>query len=183
MNKIKTNLLTFVLIASLSSCVEFLEVPTPSHLTLSEDVFSSEQAVNAAALHMYTSMLGSASIQYVSSLYPALSADEFNHSSTTTEAVEMYKNALTPNNPAIQPIWQNAYKIIYEANNLIEGLSTSTHISEAIKKQLIGESLFVRAYWHLNLTNLFGDIPIITTTDYLINNVKKRDSVKKFTIK
>src|SRR5690606_36702575 len=42
------------------------------------------------------------------------------------------------------------------------------------KNQLMGESLFVRAFLHFYLTNQFGDIPYIKTTNYEINSEVSR---------
>jgi len=53
-------------------------------------------------------------------------------------------------------------------------LDNSISIAEANKKQLQGEAIFVRALLHFYLLNLYGDIPYITTTDYLLNSKVSR---------
>src|SRR5690606_38691916 len=45
----------------------------------------------------------------------------------------------------------------------------SDALDENLKKQLRGEALFVRAFTHFNLMNLYGDVPYITTTDFAVN--------------
>ena len=43
-----------------------------------------------------------------------------------------------------------------------------------MKTTLEGEALFVRALCHFYLVNLFGDVPMITTTDYRVNATATR---------
>lgn len=77
----------------------------------------------------------------------------------------------------ITVLWDEAYTYIYYANSVLEGLANSDQIRENTAKQLTGEAKFIRAFFHFYLVNLFGDIPYISTTDYLANNVVKRDAV------
>src|SRR5690606_36787681 len=44
--------------------------------------------------------------------------------------------------------------------------------------QIKGEALFLRAYLHVNLCNLFGKIPYITSTDYQLNTNPSRQEVE-----
>jgi hypothetical protein len=43
-------------------------------------------------------------------------------------------------------------------------------MTEPVKKQLIAEVKFLRAFFYFYLVNLFGDVPLTSTTDYRINN-------------
>jgi len=43
-----------------------------------------------------------------------------------------------------------------------------------VKNQLVGEAKFMRAFLNFYAVNLYGDIPIVTSTDYNVNNVIKR---------
>jgi starch-binding outer membrane protein, SusD/RagB family len=42
-------------------------------------------------------------------------------------------------------------------------------MSASITRQLQGESKVVRAFWYFYLTNMYGDVPLVTSTDYTIN--------------
>lgn len=46
-----------------------------------------------------------------------------------------------------------------------------------MKNTLTGESKFIRAYCYFYLVNLFGDVPLITTTNFEINSHAPRTSV------
>ena len=71
-------------------------------------------------------------------------------------------------------IWRFAYFHIYQANAVIEELGKSGSVSAAVKQQLTAEAKFVRAFCHFYLVNLFGDIPLVVTTDYRMNSVLGR---------
>jgi hypothetical protein len=65
--------------------------------------------------------------------------------------------------------WTTAYTYIYYANAIIEGVNKSTGITTAAKERYIGEAKFIRAFTHFYLVNLYGDVPLITSTDYELN--------------
>ena len=94
-----------------------------------------------------------------------LSADELSLiSGSSSDLRGLYTNSLTA---AISPtLWSNSYKLIYYANSAIEGLTASTTVSVDVKKQLIGEAKFMRAFLYFYLTNLYGDVPLIMSSDY-----------------
>jgi hypothetical protein len=63
---------------------------------------------------------------------------------------------------------------LYDCNAAIVGLDGSTQLSAAVKNQLKGEALFVRALMHFYLASFFGDVPVQLTTDYRVNAVLSR---------
>jgi starch-binding outer membrane protein, SusD/RagB family len=47
----------------------------------------------------------------------------------------------------------------------------------ATQQQLRGEAKVLRAFFYFYLVNLFGDVPIVTSTDFTVNSVVKRSPV------
>src|SRR5690606_7086041 len=74
----------------------------------------------------------------------------------------------------VSRLWNSSYNLIYMTNAAIEGLEASQNLSAPTKEQLIGEALFIRGLSHFYLTNLFGEIPYITTTNYSQNKQVSR---------
>jgi len=104
------------------------------------------------------------------SLLAGLSADEFTNYSATFDQTVFFTNSLDPNNSILSSsLWQTPYQYIYYANAALEGLASSQSISDSMKKELQGEAKFIRAFCHFYLTNLFGDIPLVLSTDYRVN--------------
>ncbi|WP_461789459.1 RagB/SusD family nutrient uptake outer membrane protein [Pedobacter sp.] len=109
------------------------------------------------------------------SVYCALSADEIYNTVSNTTYNQFVSNTIVTNLGALNSaFWSSAYGNIYHANACIEGLTGSTKVTEPLKKQLLGESLFMRALNYFYLVNLFGDVPLILTTDYRITEGQAR---------
>lgn len=135
---------------------------------VAESVFNHDETAIAALMGLYNTMSGSR-FSYLLPLYTGLSGDELDTWSNLSTHQQLYQNALQPIDAASNGIWNTAYNIIYQANAIIEGCSHSETLTPAVKQQLIGESLFIRAFWHFYLHNFFGDIPLLLTTNYEIN--------------
>lgn len=69
--------------------------------------------------------------------------------------------------------WDNMYKAIREANMAIENLPNAgfvdgRQIMTDLRDQLMGEALFLRAYYYQQLLRFYGGVPLITKT-YALN--------------
>ncbi len=64
-------------------------------------------------------------------------------------------------NIAPKTIWTGYYKAIFRANVAIERIP-EVKMDENLKKRLIAESKFLRAYFYFNLVRWFGDLPLVT---------------------
>jgi hypothetical protein len=101
-------------------------------------------------------------------LLTGLSSDEMMAVSVESD---FYTNSLTPTNNTVGgALWNLGYKYIYFCNSMIGGISQSTTLTQPTKNQLEGEAKFIRAFCYFNLVNLFGDTPIVLTTDYQVNS-------------
>lgn len=76
-------------------------------------------------------------------------------------------------------LWKNNYEHIYTINAFIEGLTLSGHIEEDDKRLFLGEAYFLRALYYQYLTQLFGNIPYTTQTDYKYNSIISRTSFEE----
>lgn len=166
----------------LGACKDFLEVGTPQDRIVAEDVFNTPETATSAVLGIYSQFMGT-SLWYSSggmTIFTGLSSDElYNTNSSNTSYNELRTNSLTPQNGILDfNIWDRAYKNIYQANICIEKLQTARQLPSQIREQLLGESFFSRAFIYFYLINIFGDVPLILSTDYEVNSVKKRDEVR-----
>jgi starch-binding outer membrane protein, SusD/RagB family len=165
----------FAFFACLTGCKKFVDVEVPKTLLYSANTFNSNGTATAALTAIYSQM-GNGSILFNLPQYTGLSGDELFTNSTVPELLEIYKNNIQTKNSFNQNIWTTFYKYIYQANSIIEGLQNSSGVSATVKNQLIGEAKFIRAYCLFILTDLYGDVPVITSTDYKINNSSFRVS-------
>lgn len=151
-------------------CRKFVEVPEPTDSITTTVNFSDEATATSSLIGVY-GVLNQQAPSFgcgIITLYAALSADELNYFDGTDQTVYPFQNnSLLPDNTAlISDFWTPGYKAIYRANAVMEGVATSQGITAAVKRQLTGEAKFLRAFCHFYLTNLFGDIPLVTTTDW-----------------
>lgn len=160
-------------VVSFTSCKKFLDIDPPKAGLISETVFASDATSTAAISAVYSKMtssfLGGGSASLI--VLNGLASDELLPGGTlNTQFIGFYNNNLTSVNSHISSIWSTGYNIIYQCNAILEGLANSTSVTVALKKHIEGEALFARAYIHLHLSNLFGDVPYITETDYRQNS-------------
>jgi hypothetical protein len=157
----------FILLAfSLNSCKKFLDIPQPQTKLVTASVFNNDATATSAQLTIYIQMWTNAE-SYLMASNMGLYSDELQNYSTQIPQVPLYTNSLTASSNLSS--WSTYYNYIYEANAVINGLQTTTGTSAAVKQQLTGEAYFIRAFWHFYLTNIYGDVPLVLTTDYTTN--------------
>lgn len=156
------------------SCEEFAEVGPPKNQLINTEVFDEDETANSALIGIYAKMMRTANFASINvTLSAGLSADEFVYWGSDA-GMQLYTNTVTSENITVSNLWRDAYRYIYDANAVLEGLARSTGISGDVKEQLEGEARFIRAFCHFYLVNLFGAVPWIATTDYRVNSLVSR---------
>lgn len=171
---------TFLIVLCLTiSCESFLDTELDNSKVLSRNVYDNDLNAIAAMKNVYSIIRSGAfggGSQGLSNL-TGLSSDEVFNFSMGADYLPYQNNNLLADDPINYDLWRAAYKVIYLANDVLEEVSKSSEISEGVKRQLRGEAYFVRAMFHFYLVNLYGDIPIVTTTDYRVNASISRSDV------
>lgn len=171
-------LMAIGILVLLASCDSFVDVDLPSSQLSSATVFEEPATANAAMTDIYAKLRDTGLMAGTGyGMHAALGAysDELDYYGAVDGGTTFfYNNTLLPNNGDSALWWSASYNQIYSANAVYEGVNASTKLSQTVKDQLMGEALFVRAMLHFYLVNLYGDVPYITTTDYLQNQVVHR---------
>lgn len=170
-------LLTLISIA-LTSCEQYVDIDPPTTSLAGTTVFSSAATAEGAIIGIYSRissadnwyMSGKSSVTYLT----GLSSDEFINNDSDPDQAQFYANALSPMNSLITNQWSQYYQDIYSANAIIEGLKKSTTIPKESSEKLSAEARFIRAFAYFYLVNLFGEVPLVTTTDYKVNSIVPR---------
>ncbi|MET3501362.1 hypothetical protein ABIC45_002974 [Mucilaginibacter rubeus] len=168
----KKTFILFIIISALSySCKKIAKVDLPPNQLAEEKVFSDTTSIKAATAGLFT-QLGTVDANLVrnASLY----TDELKTTATSASNTEFANSSLTVTNSSVLSIWQNLYSTIYKANEMIEGLHNTKAISEDASNSAIGESMFIRGYSYLLLTRIFGDVPLVLST-----NAKSNATISK----
>ena len=64
-------------------------------------------------------------------------------------------------NPGFEDVWENSYKAIANTNLALERIP-AIGMDDNLKKKLLGETYFLRAFFYYHLVRLYGDVPLIT---------------------
>lgn len=164
-----------VLTVSLGSCKKLIENNPSGTQLLDKEVFKDSLTVKAALAGLYTSLNTSARYSLLLSTRPGFSADELTFVGSTHD--QFIGNAIISNNPDVANLWSPAYAIIYQANAIIESTPAGSNLSPLFQTQTIAEARFVRAFCYFYLVNLFGDVPLVVSTDVEQNKVSPRSPV------
>lgn len=153
---------SFSLLLGLASCDDMLEVELPSNELSATTIYSADPTAEAAVNGIYQSLV---SITNYNSVHIVLgqTSDEL---IPKTQLVNVYtSNEIPVNDGTNGTMWTEYYKAIYNANSVIEGINGSTTLSATKSKQWIAEAKFLRAYVYFYMTNIWGDVPLILTTN------------------
>jgi len=179
LSKLKKALVILVCFC-LSSCEDWLEIEAPDNKIVSEVVFNDEATAISAMAGIYNQLVinsFSGGWQDSVTALAGLSADELNYIRTTNLSfTEFEENEITPTNANNSDLWSSAYNMIYMTNSLLEGLENSNALADGTKNKLEGQAKFVRAFTYFYLVNLYGEIPLLLTTDYQINALAARNA-------
>jgi hypothetical protein len=64
-------------------------------------------------------------------------------------------------NPGFEDVWKNSYNAIANSNLALERIPAIA-MDDVLKKRLLGEVYFLRAFFYYHLVRLYGDVPLIT---------------------
>ncbi len=173
-----------LLLVPLQGCTDLSETPissiTPSHF------FHTEGEVLAALAGVYAGLRNTpAENQYwgvseVSSdemVVPTRGSDWYDNGTW----LETHRQTWSANSPGTlsfaNSVWNTSYAGIARANVLLEALQRTTVPNQAA---IEGEARFLRAFYYYLLMDVFGGVPIATTTELKARGRATRDSTFRF---
>jgi starch-binding outer membrane protein, SusD/RagB family len=152
-----------------ASCKKLIEIPAnPSSQVTQQEIFADSASTMSAVAGVYA-YNGGNGFGYSDgdmTLCSALSADEVT-TNISSDAQQFYTYTLTPlNNIVTSNLWPYPYQSIFQVNSVLSGVANNSALSASFQKQITGEMEFVRALYYFNLVNIFGGVPLVTTTNY-----------------
>jgi len=156
-------ILTFV------SCKKLIQIPAnpPAAITQAEQFADSATTMSAVAgVYTYDNQgEGFAYSDANLTIATGLSSDEISYTGSTDQQ-QFYSYALTPLNVEVASLWASPYQGLYAVNDILNGITGNDNLSAAFIKQISAEMKVVRALYYFNTVNLFGGVPLVTSTDY-----------------
>lgn len=188
--KIKTLVAAILFFAvGLVGCKKFIEIDPPTDRITEANVFESDITATAALTGIYANLSTWAAFPpdiLTFSKLGGLSSDELDLWPGASDFEKAYyQNALQTNFDgnvgaiAGEDMWSDcySYRNLYQCNQAIEGINKSNSLSASVKRQLLGEAKFMRAFFYFYLVNLYGDVPLQTGTDPEVNRLLARSPI------
>lgn len=169
------------LLPLLFSCRKLVEPNPPTQSQTDATTFAAVDGATAAVYGMYDKMrtlvVNGRIAGYDLSKINAYYSDEFTLTTISPFTREFYSAAIGPTNNTITGYWNELYQMIYRANAVMEGIENyGKNIPDTLQKQFTGEAKFIRAWGYFQLVNLYGDVPLLMTTDFNVNRLTTRTS-------
>jgi hypothetical protein len=160
-------LILFLLARLPAGCKKWVEVPPPVGHPSTEALFSSEASARGVLSGVYSELMSG--VHFASSLttlYSGLAADELYNYTPGVRDGFTHNELSEATHPLLSAgFWQPAYRFIYTANLVLEKLPGAP-LEPAVKRTLLGEARFVRAFCYFHLVTGFGGVPLVRSTDY-----------------
>jgi len=167
-----------------TGCKKLVTVDSPSNGLTSENVYTNDATASAVLIDRYSGLGSNSPLRAFSinsiSLVAGLSADELtlygSSANANTALAQYYLNSLSTGiaTSSSSTIWSDFYSNVYTVNLVLERLAASGSLTPTVKQQLMGEAKFLRAFYYFYLVNLYGDVPLTTTSDYRVDAALSR---------
>ena len=180
------SLTAIALLASLSSCSDFLDQSSPSSLD-GKNIFSTYEYAQGTIANIYQEF-GEQNYRARAIWYGYNTDIEYYNSSDKADGkadLATYNAGVgndQMNTSTGTDLWAKIYAAIERANLAIEGLREYADLTNANMKQLLGEALTLRALHYIDLINMWGDVPARLTSlnaDNMYSGREDRDIIYK----
>ena len=146
-----------------SSCGDFLD-EEPKGLLSPENFFASEDDLNASVNALYDRINQTQS--WTNPMYPQWQGDDItaNPGSNKQACAALDAFASDGANKGVTDAWNQHYSVIKAANLIIAG-ANNAQVDQAKINVALGNAHYWRAYAYFYLVRVFGEIPLITSTN------------------
>ncbi|MDB5264039.1 MAG: RagB/SusD family nutrient uptake outer membrane protein [Adhaeribacter sp.] len=155
-----------LLLVGATGCKDFLDEKPPSNLTPDNFYTIPDHAEAAlAAVYADTRLVydGSGIFSSTWQMLEAPTGTSTTETGQNSDLNNLYGLIYDGNTGHIANYWNGLYRLIAQANLLLDRVPAITPMDEAQKKKILGEAKFLRAWAYFRAVQLWGDVPLITT--------------------
>ncbi|XOV94069.1 MAG: RagB/SusD family nutrient uptake outer membrane protein [Bacteroidota bacterium] len=164
-NKYSSQVLLLLLTVAISACDEDKILDeVPLSFTTIENSYTNQagfEAANAQLYNLARRYMGNRGGNVRSDWDFWLGTDCGWHARDFYSDVYSQYTAFGPDNDNVRARWTDAYKMIANANTVIDRIEVVSFEDETVKNRLTAEARFMRAWAYRFLVYLFGDVPLI----------------------
>jgi len=154
---------------SVTACNDFLDVDPEGKQPTQEFFQTQEQAV-ASVNAIYAHMRSWPMVAFAYIIMQEITSDNSVKGSAVGDASfinDFDRFLFTPNQFILNDYWNGRYQGINLANQSISNIP-NINMDESLKTRLIGEAKFARAMFYFDLVRAFGDVPMPTSVENVL---------------
>jgi len=148
-----------------SGCSNFLDEAAPSNLT-PESFYTIPDHAEAAIAAVYdnTRFIGDGAGIFSSNwqLLEAPTGTSGTETAQNSDLNNLYSLTYDGNTQHVINWWNGLYRVIAQANLVLDKVPAITPMNDAQKAKILGEARFLRAWAYFYAVRLWGDVPIVT---------------------
>jgi hypothetical protein len=161
--KYRIGCMLLILTFTVSSCKKYLDEKDKSNFVKTNYFTTGSQAqtfVNGiySQLHLFQNGDAYGEAPFITLELFAGHATSLGQSVNNGNVIHQRTDAV---NPGFEDVWKNSYNAIANANLALERIP-AVAMDDVLKKKLLGEVYFLRAFFYYHLVRLYGDVPLIT---------------------
>lgn len=168
MKQLHKALLAVVLLMT-SSCRDFLDL-TPTDFVNPGNYYQTAEQLNAARNSVYA-ILADGSLYQANVLYMVGWEGDEGYMNRNSIVTGPHNYNFTSSDSYVSGFWRVLYNGINRANVLLENVDRNPELDEKLRKEIKGETLFLRGYYHFLLVQYFGDVPLKTVSSASVLSV------------
>lgn len=186
-NTISRALLCGAALIGPAGCSDFLDEQAPSNLT-PDSFYTIPDHAEAALASVYADLrfMGGGAGIFSSNwqLLEALTGTSTTETAQNSDLNNLYGLVHDGNTVHVVNYWNGLYRVIANANQVLDRVPAITPMPEAQKTKILGEARFLRASAYFMAVQLWGDIPLITKSqtasseDFLPTRTSKEEVYK-----
>jgi len=160
----RSRLLIIAAILFVSGCKKFLNETPPSNLTESSFFTIPDHAeAGLAAVYATARFVGDGAGIFSSNwqLLEAPTGTSTTETAQNSDLNNLYSLTYDGNTQHVINWWNGLYRVIANANLVLEKVPPITPMDEKQKKKILGEARFLRAWAYFYAVRLWGDVPLI----------------------
>ncbi|MCY7359319.1 MAG: RagB/SusD family nutrient uptake outer membrane protein, partial [Rudanella sp.] len=159
-------LLSGAMLLGPTSCKDFLEEMPPSNLT-PDSFYTIPDHAESAIVSVYADMRGIYGGSGIfSSTWQMLEAPTGTSGTETAQNSDLnnlYSLVYDGNTGHIINLWNSLYRVIANANLVLEKVPAITPMNADQKARILAEARFLRAWAYFHAVRLWGDVPLVLT--------------------
>ncbi len=165
-------------LAAVTGCKKYLDVPLPLNEIVTASVYTTDNTSAAALNSVYNAIYhqgffaGAGSVGYLMGSY----GDELRNLSGQAYNLAVYQDGVSSSLGGVTGLWTEMYTQLYSINLAIENLPGAPVSAVPHKNQWLGEAYLLRGLTYFYLTNLYGTVPLVLSSNYAVNNALARSA-------